>query len=359
MTKIPTEEKLKDLERWVHAQLVEPIAKLDAEIKRFSPEQAGYDGIVDLVIDGGPAQTKSANTYMIVMHDVHTRIARARALLVGQGTLHEYPRGKRLEWAIGALQAAASYPNAREQCDDPELLKALEEAGRTITTVADVLTHELNSLPDEKTLVITTGGTIESFYNSEEGTPHYVPLPDRAEDTCIPAALEKMGLGDDVDTYPLAMKDSKEVTTDILDHVMWKAATEGYTRIVIVHGTDTMPVHARYLKRRMAEYGSEYGMDETSIVFTGAMGPLRDKHVAWREPETHTECNDGWHNLRRALQDVQTVKPGVYVEMGDGPHEADAICKNVEVDNPGSRTAKVMHSGFVADDPARHIRERF
>ncbi|MFM9890027.1 MAG: asparaginase domain-containing protein [Rickettsiales bacterium] len=211
----------------------------------------------------------------------------------------------------------------------------------------------------EKILLVTTGGTIEAMYNPEEGTPFYVPVPKSAHDTCIPAALHKMGFTANVDTYPLAMKDSKEVTTEMLDHILWKAATEGYQRIVIVHGTDTMPVHARYLKRRIAEYGAEYGMDEKSFVFTGAMGPLRDKRGEWRDPEAHPEYNDGWVNLGLALRDTGAVAPGVYVEMGNGAKEADTIGKHVEVDLPGNHAAKVVHSGFVADDPTRHITEIF
>jgi L-asparaginase/Glu-tRNA(Gln) amidotransferase subunit D len=212
---------------------------------------------------------------------------------------------------------------------------------------------------ETKTLVVTTGGTIEAQYNPEDGTPHYVPVAVTANETCIPAALKKMGLDGQADVYPLAMKDSKEVTTAMLDHILWKAASDGYDCIVIVHGTDTMPLHARYLKRRVAEYGAAYGVDQKCFILTGAMGPLRDKEGAWREPTEHLKFNDGWHNLRQSLKHVNAQAAGVYVTMGDVPKEADTIDKKVEVDMPGSRTAQVVHSGFVADDPARHIETPF
>lgn len=214
-------------------------------------------------------------------------------------------------------------------------------------------------MDNHRTLVITTGGTIEAMYNPEEGTPHYVPVPTSAEDTCIPAALKKMGLADNVDFYPLAMKDSKEVTTSMLEHILWKVASEGYSSIVIVHGTDTMPAHARYLKRRIADYGDEYGMQAKSFIFTGSMGPLRGRDGVWREPHIFKTLNDGWTNLDCALKDVHGVKPGVYLEMGHGPKEADTIRKYVEVDQPGNRAATVTHSGFVDDNPSRHIQEIF
>ena len=96
------------------------------------------------------------------------------------------------------------------------------------------------------------------------------------------------------------------------------------------------------------------GMDQKTIVLTGAMGPLRYGNGHWRNPAQVKTLNDGWKNLALALEDVHQASPGVYVEMGQGPWEADGIRKQVQVDAPGTRTAKVVHSGFVADDPARH-----
>lgn len=212
----------------------------------------------------------------------------------------------------------------------------------------------------DKTLVITMGGTIESFYNPEEGTPYYVPQPQTADESCIPEALAKLGLDQECDVYKVAMHDSKEVTTEMLDHIIFTAAQGDYKHIVIVHGTDTMPLHARYLKRRIADYGQHEGMDQKTFVFTGAMEPLRDAAKAWREQA------DGWENLRRAVTDAREQPPGVYVEMGPqfestvgpGPWEADTVKKFVEpVDSsPGTL---VSHSEFQRDAPSRHAYSRF
>lgn len=209
-----------------------------------------------------------------------------------------------------------------------------------------------------KILVITLGGTIEALYNPEEGTPEYVPVPQRVEDTAIPEALRRLGLQDRCDVYPLAMQDSKQVTTDSLDHIMDYMARSDYARVVIVQGTDTMPVHARYLKRRMAEWGAHGGMDEKTVLLTGAMNPLRDKHGQWRDPEGPR--NDGWQNLRMAVADAAGTQPGVYVEIGNGPQEADTIHKYVELSEPDANgVRKVVRSGFMADNPARHREEGF
>ena len=205
-----------------------------------------------------------------------------------------------------------------------------------------------------KTLVVLTGGTIEAMYNPEEGTPYFVPVPDSVEKSCIPAALEKLGLRDQVDIYPLCMKDSKDVKIDDLKAILTRA--KGYEHVIIVHGTDTMVQNARFLKEQLANSGDS----KKTIVFTGAMGPLRDKHSQWRPPETVTFQNDGWANLKKAVEEIGVTPPGVYLEMGDvpglgpGPWEAHTVRKEVQVDgDPTNRASQVTHSGFVRDDGGR------
>ncbi len=221
----------------------------------------------------------------------------------------------------------------------------------------DLETHPLDG---KRTLVITTGGTIESQYNPEEGTPYHVPLPDKAADSCIPDALRQLGADGDCDFYRMTMVDSKKMTSANVDHLLAYVAEhhEEYDRIVIVHGTDTSAINAKKIKDRitgMGAYAGAYGMAEKTFIITGAMEPLRDKHGGWR-PQA-----DGWDNLRRAIKDARVEKPGVYVEMGaryepnvgPGPWEADTVRKHVETqdDTPGTL---VKHSEFQRDDPTRH-----
>lgn len=200
-----------------------------------------------------------------------------------------------------------------------------------------------NSPAPARILVVTTGGTIEALYNPEEGTPHHVPVPGSRHESCIPAALAKMGVDAGCEFWPLDMRDSKKIITATLDAVLARAGEEDFRRVVIVHGTDTMPANARYMERRVAEWGAERAMDERVFVFTGAMSPLRDKHGQWRD------ASDGWENLRRALHDTAEAKPGVYVEMGQGPQSPRSIKKTVVAEG-----GVVKHSAFVADDPERH-----
>lgn len=209
---------------------------------------------------------------------------------------------------------------------------------------------------NSKTLVVVTGGTIEAMYDPKDGTPSLVPLPKSAEDSAIPAALERLGLRGHCDILPVAMKDSKEVITAHLDHILAHVAEHGYDKIVIVHGTDTMPLHAQYLKRQIAEYGSWGGMNEKRFVLTGAMYPLRYEDGTLRPGG---EKNDGPRNLAMAMKDVETVPAGVFVERGQGPQEADTIRKWRVTKKDETGKEWVEKSGFGQDDPARHKIERF
>jgi L-asparaginase/Glu-tRNA(Gln) amidotransferase subunit D len=198
---------------------------------------------------------------------------------------------------------------------------------------------------NDKTLVVITGGTIEALYDPDQGTPYYVPVPASATDSCIPEALQKLGFSN-FDAIPLSMKDSKEVTVKSLDFILHHATEQGYDKVVVVHGTDTMPLHARYIERRIAEWGDFRDADQLRVVFTGAMKPLRNTDGSWH-PE---EKVDGWKNLKMAMEDVQNQPPGVYVEMGEGPWKAREIAKVVDAGD-GKPGSMVLKSSFVHVSP--------
>jgi len=216
----------------------------------------------------------------------------------------------------------------------------------------------------EKTLVLTLGGTIESFYaphptaiGESDGTPEHVPMAPHAHNSVIPAALDKLGYGGQFVHVPVAMRDSKANSTAELDHALMCIAQSDATRVIVVQGTDTMPVHARYMQRRLLEWGAEQGMDQKTIIFTGAMGPLRDADKAWRNPQEVPYKNDGWHNLSAAMIDAKREAPGVYIRMEKGPHpwHANEVSKYVHLGEPNaSGVREVIDSGFVQDAPEKH-----
>lgn len=194
----------------------------------------------------------------------------------------------------------------------------------------------------KKTLVITTGGTIESFYNPEIFTPANVPLE---KPSIIPAAMEKLGLGEDCDFYHLCMEDSKRVFPDHMKHIAAYLAehNDEYDKVMIVHGTDTIAIHGRLLK----SYLQQYDVTGKSIIFAAAMTPLRDKDKNWREH------SDGWNHLQLAFDALQKEQPGVLFTLyGDlkKPEEWDKFVKTEKRTLNGKPETIVTESGLAPRD---------
>jgi hypothetical protein len=216
----------------------------------------------------------------------------------------------------------------------------------------------------KKTLVVITGGTIESYYDPEVQTPYHVPLDHAPKDSIIPKAMDMLGVGKDCDYYPICIKDSKENTLlPEMDALMHHIGEKGYDKVIVVQGTDTMAPRAQEFKRRLSDMESYAGMDKVRVVFTGAMSPLRLENKpsgAFRglkadgTPDLDNKKCDGWGNLRRAYDDVQREKPGVYIEMGEGPWDANEVRKEVitEVKGPTVvvKGSKFVHSPGVRQD---------
>lgn len=196
-----------------------------------------------------------------------------------------------------------------------------------------------------KTLIVTTGGTIESFYNPEEGTPATVP---QTGQSYIPEAIAELKRSGAIPAdftfyhYPLGQHDSKQVTREHMQHIAYYLHQHPeYEKVMIVHGTDTMPVHARLLKK----YLHEFGIDNRTVVFTGAMEPLRDKE---RNPRPSA---DGWKNLAYTIHHLPRMLPGVSVVMDEIRYNAEEINKLVETEDakPGTEIM-VKHSEFIPRD---------
>jgi L-asparaginase/Glu-tRNA(Gln) amidotransferase subunit D len=198
-------------------------------------------------------------------------------------------------------------------------------------------------------LVVTLGGTIESFYNPEEYTPEDVPLEASAGATVIPKAMEKLGIARGCDFYPLAMRDSKKSDLTEFDALVDHIKSHHYQRILVIEGTDRMAPHGVHLEQAL----KAAGLGDRQVVVTGAMGPLRDKHKQWREPtedaqRTVSEKRDGWFNLRMAVHDLKRGIPsGVYLRMGREFWPASRITKDIELDRSGPVNT-VTSSGFRA-----------
>jgi L-asparaginase len=154
--------------------------------------------------------------------------------------------------------------------------------------------------------IVTTGGTIEKIYSERTGQVENLTAK-------IDRYLQLLRLPDtQIEVTPLMNKDSLEMTEEdremILAVVRQKVAE---APVVITHGTDTMVVTGRLLKRRLTPL-------RRPIVLTGAMTPLG------------FERSDGLQNLTESLFAARVLPPGVWIVMHGRVFDADHARKDHE-----------------------------
>lgn len=170
---------------------------------------------------------------------------------------------------------------------------------------------------EDAIVVLTTGGTIDKYYSVagelEIGDPAVSRILDNGLVTC-PMVLD-----------PLLRKDSLDLTDadrDLITARISALITQGHTRFVITHGTDTMTDTAAHLHQHEADHAA-------TIVLTGAMQPASMQNT------------DAAMNIGLALAAVQLLPPGIY------------ICMNGRV-FPAAATTKDRHAGRFIDHPSSH-----
>ncbi|PCI01936.1 MAG: asparaginase [Alphaproteobacteria bacterium] len=151
--------------------------------------------------------------------------------------------------------------------------------------------------------IIATGGTIDKVHN-----PITESL-DFEDQTHIPDILRQCGVSD-VKHDLLMLKDSLDMTDDdraiIYDHILKQSSD----KIVITHGTSTMPDTAQYLHAK--------GINDKVIVLTGSMRPFS------------LLKSDAEFNFGGAVIAAQSLPPGVYIVMNGTIFNAENVKKNVE-----------------------------
>lgn len=141
----------------------------------------------------------------------------------------------------------------------------------------------------EKILILNTGGTFNKVYNELSGHLEVVKNSEAIEKISTIAFRENL----DITLKGILFKDSLELTDD--DRQIILKEVKDYSKVVIIHGTDTMDTTALYL--------SLHSKNQT-IVITGAMRPFSIEPI---EPTS---------NLSMAVQFLQEDKHfGVYIGM--------------------------------------------
>ena len=165
--------------------------------------------------------------------------------------------------------------------------------------------------------VFTTGGTIDKVYFDaksafEVGEPLVADL------------FRQAGVAFSFEVEVLFQKDSLEMTDDDRAHVAERVATCAAERVVVTHGTDTMPETARTVARRLGASPGGGGGAAKTVVFVGSLAPARFK------------ASDAEFNVGFAAAAVQALAPGVYVAMNGRVFDPARVRK----DRAGNRFAE-------------------
>ena len=153
-----------------------------------------------------------------------------------------------------------------------------------------------------KVKIFLTGGTFDKEYDEINARLYF-------KESHLPEMLKLGRSGIDTSVETLMMIDSLDMTDQDRFSILESCKKTEEDRIVITHGTDTMPQTAQVLGG---------GIKDKTIVLTGAMVPYK------------FGSSDGLFNLGSALSFVQLLPHGVYIAMNGKYFTWDNVRKNKE-----------------------------
>ncbi len=138
---------------------------------------------------------------------------------------------------------------------------------------------------------IMTGGTIDSYYDGSKDTavPH--------AHSAIPKFINTLKLYETCEFTEVCMKDSRNLTESDRKSILNAVIASKSKRIIITHGTYTLPDTARYLKANLKN-------NDKVIIFVCSMIPL----------EGFIPTDAGF-NIGYAIAQSQELSKGIYVCM--------------------------------------------
>ena len=147
--------------------------------------------------------------------------------------------------------------------------------------------------------ILTCGGTFDKVYH-DALSDYTIGAP------CAPDLLTEAGMQDGWELIEVMRKDSLDMTDDDRAILRTAAASCRASRLVVVHGTDTMADSASVLA----------DIPDKTIVLTGAMSPARFRQT------------DAPFNLGFAIAAALTADFGTYIAMGGQLFPHDQVRKN-------------------------------
>jgi L-asparaginase len=166
---------------------------------------------------------------------------------------------------------------------------------------------------NEPLVFLSCGGTIEKIYLPEAGRLGF----DRSR---VADWAERCRITGPWRAETVMLIDSLEMVDRDRQQLAQKIAQTPESRIVVLHGTDTMAESARTIMLHRKEH--------QTIVFTGAMVPAS------------LEESDGLFNFGFACAAVQFLQAGTYIAMNGKIFPADQARKNTAAGRFEERPAK-------------------
>lgn len=150
---------------------------------------------------------------------------------------------------------------------------------------------------------IMTGGTIDSYYDGTKDTAV------TNEHSIVPKFVKILKLYEECEFTEVCMKDSRELNKADREMILSAVSNSKSKRIIITHGTYTLPDTARYLQANLKDHNKV-------IIFVCSMIPL----------EGFTPTDAGF-NIGYAVAKSQELSEGIYVCMNGKIFMPDEVVK--------------------------------
>jgi len=159
----------------------------------------------------------------------------------------------------------------------------------------------------KSTLIIATGGTLDSYFDPKVDTVR--PL----SETVMKEYLKNMNADFGHEIVTICMKDSREITDNDRKQMAEVIRKSECAHVVITHGTFTMADTAEYLKKK--------GLGKKqSIVLTGSFVPLK---------QFSGFSSDAPFNIGYAIGCAHIHTSGIYIAMQGNLFPAGKVMKNI------------------------------
>ena len=159
-------------------------------------------------------------------------------------------------------------------------------------------------MPKQHIHVVITGGTIDSEWNPAKDTAV------TADESVLPGYFKKLKLDAELTFNTVVMKDSREFTPEDIKAICAAVDDSPSDKVLLTHGTYTMPDTARYLEKHMKT--------EKAVVLTGSVIPLKGY-----------EMSDAPFNLGFAIATLLNMEQGVRIVLQGHVFSPGDVAKNL------------------------------